>query len=651
VSTNPNPFIHSRREYERDMPIYIPGGKSGFPEWISDQQYLFEGVRGSGKSSILQSMNWEVTWLSQTKLVVSKDVVKSLYRPPRHLGICYPFELEDRSNWDHWELEIGTEWAQKYFGTYLEYLLLDLFLNSLVNIFNKKKESFIDLYAENKVVQEILQIAFPDPVNRPRLSEYSFDVLKYTIRDRHIAIRDLVYKNTSAEELKKTYPVLSPGSLVQSFANSLRVNCPKCSNMMFFPMLDDCNHLEEWQLQVVNSAILKARIPVSYKVTSVRGLYKTRITQDGRPLNEHELKTMRLSSDKEGRWVDIKKFEPVMKGVLNTRIEKIYGKQYADLFDPQKILGKFDIEELLVERLSMSENPLAAKLLSQAKQRSEQQDSKLSITTTWMLNHNIRSYNSKPYPNPEMEKQRKRLLRSSYLNKWKYSVAVAICRELNIKYPYCGWSTVLHLGCMSIREVLRIFYEIWEAGDFSIDNLVKQNGINPQIQTQGIINAANKLFASLETNPAFMRNQELLEKSNAGVKTYYLPIICDRLGKLFATFQSDPYIGVTAETASIKVDENKLDKITRDAINFGVMSSALLLYCKDSTLSIGLNPILSPRYNIAYRNPFYYPQTVSPEDFVVLFHGSEREASVTIEKILKNRISKRDSEGQLAIEW
>lgn len=96
MSISPNPFVHSRREYERDMPIYISGGKNGYPEWISDQQYLFEGVRGSGKSSVLQSMHWEISWLGKTKLIAPKEVIRSLYKPPKHLGISYPFELEDK---------------------------------------------------------------------------------------------------------------------------------------------------------------------------------------------------------------------------------------------------------------------------------------------------------------------------------------------------------------------------------------------------------------------------------------------------------------------------------------------------------------------------------------------------------------------------
>ena len=125
-----------------------------------------------------------------------------------------------------------------------------------------------------------------------------------------------------------------------------------------------------------------------------------------------------------------------------------------------------------------------------------------------------------------------------------------------------------------------------------------------------------------------------------------LPSICMRLGNLFAQFQTYPSICVTAETASLKIKSSELDDEIIDAINFAVMCGVIIKPSNESVfLKVGLHPILSPIYNISFRRPFYYPESISGKEFSRLFKGNDFEANKMTEKILENRM-KRDLESK-----
>ena len=68
------------------------------------------------------------------------------------------------------------------------------------------------------------------------------------------------------------------------------------------------------------------------------------------------------------------------------------------------------------------------------------------------------------------------------------------------------------------------------------------------------------------------------------------------------------------------------------------MNGALLKLEEDSTITIGLHPALSPVFNMSFRNPFYYPQKVSPKDFTNLLSGDEIQAEAAKDSILRFRM-------------
>lgn len=640
-----NPFLFSRREFEEDITIFVTGDKEGFFTWITEQQFLLEGLRGSGKSSILKSMEYDVAWkMCNTKLKGPRDIKKIFTPYPKHLGVLCRFEVMDTYYWDVWKEQVGKECAQKYFGTYLEYLLIYLFLNSILKIIQKHPELFVNAESEYNLIQDIVQTGFPDVNSRPRLPEQSLWALNRVIKDKCFGIRDCVYRTSSKEAMYNLYPVLSPGSLVQCFGESLTTNYDTFSDTKIFPMLDDCNHLNSWQLQVVNSAISKAKTPVSYKVTSVYGLYNTRRTIDNRPVTEHELKTLKISGSDPAKWKYTKSFEKLVNGVCQTRIETHYDEELAKQFDFKRILGKFDLHNLLEKTLSDSEKIEAIDLLQLAKNEAKEKGKRISITSTWLSKMRVREKKEPSHKNLEIQKKLLRRLDSMYIKKWSYSAAVAICQELKLSFPYSGWSTILHLSCGSIREVLRIMSEIWDELHEPIEKFIQKKNISHLIQKRAIKNASTKALEAIDKKPLFEisnNNGKDYSKTNTTNYPTSLPSVCMRLGNLFAKFQSYPSICVTAETASLKLKSGELDDEIIGAINFAVMCGVIIKTSSESGfLEVGLHPILSPIYNISFRSPFYNPESVSGKDFIRLFKGNDAEAKKVREKIVDERMAR-----------
>lgn len=641
-----NPFLYPRREYD-DVNIIYVSNDSEYLEWTSNQQYLFEGIRGSGKTSILKSMDWEVLWQIGRIKVEGPKAVKDIFdQAPKHLGVCCRMEEMDKEYWDMWKREVGIDWAQKYFGTYLEYLLLDMFLSALLGILRRKPECFENPKSDKQLLKDLIQSAFPSPLQfRPKLSEESLWELRSLIRGQHYGIRDLVFRKYPADVLRESYPVLSPGELLRCFAESLRSNYEVFSELKIFPMLDDCNHLTEWQAQVINSAISRAKTPVSYKITTVFGLYASLNTIDGRPLSEQELKRIAISPEQEGKWEPHDRFVDLIQGVCQTRITQYYEPKYARRFNFKRLLGNFDIEYALEKTLDRSEKSKAIELLAKAREEASIKGKAISITSAWLTEKQVREEAIPSNNNPEIHKKLLRQLNSKYFKKWKYSAAIAICRdpEFRSPFPYYGWSIVVHLCCGSVREFLHIMSEIWSELKLPIDRFVEIESLDLFKQSKAIRTAAKSHFNTLDKKPVlYTKDQEETSLETVARKhpSTSLPSLCERLGKLFEQFQSLPAVLANPETASLKLKKEDIPDYIIRFIDFAVMAGAMLKEEKkgEKTLAVGLHPFFSPLFNISFRYPFYFPQNVSKQDFVSIFSGNNSDARRAMSRIVKDRM-------------
>jgi len=610
-----NPFIFGRVEYESNPTLYMT---QRVKDWLAAKPQLFEGPRGSGKSSILKCLTWSTAWkLGTVELHGSPDVVRSLTRAVKHLAVEHRVEEMDVDYWDRWRQKFAEDTAQKFFGTYLDLIFLDLFLHALAAIRRTSASLFTSYEAERAVVQELVAIAFPRGENRLPGHLKCFSRLREIVAQTHLGLREQVFSGRDPEAILAAYSVIAPGALLQCFASSLTEQFHEVSNWSIMPMLDDVNQLFPWQARVLNTIIVRSRSPLAFKITSVSALYRTRdALPSSRALVEHDVQTVSLP----GGSSPSDYFRRLANGVCQVRIAKYRDEDHAREFDLNRVLGKFELETALIEKLRDSENPACHDLLRDMERIKERR-----VTATWLKTKQIRPIRELGENDGLLPKRvRHRYNESSYLRKWSHAAGVALCREYNLDFPYHGLDVVLHLSCGSIRELLRIMSALWDEIGLQTDGFASQTPVGRNVQTRAIRAASIAAFSAIGARQAFPQAN--------------LAEICSRLGEFFAECQSYPYILATPETASICISSRELDSEITDIVDQAVMAGVMLKKEDKGVTGIGLHPILAPKFEIAYRNPFYYPQSVTINRLRAFFKGSKSEYEHAVREILEERV-------------
>jgi len=624
-----NPFFFGKFEQEQSPNLYVP---DSIVEWGSGMPMLFEGVRGSGKSSVLNLLTWQVSWkMSSVKTMGSRRALH-FFSDPKHIGVSHRVEDMDVAIWDRWQVSKNTR--QLYFATFLEFLYLDLLIDALINIRKITKTLFVNSQTENEFTRILLDECYP-PGMRPCMRDLSFNSLREVIADNHQGIRQLMTNNVSEDDIKRTYSIVAPGSVIKKFGNGFRKCYPELTKWVILILLDDCNFLRDWQVRVINTAVSNSSSPISYKLSSLAGLYPTFETLDEtKPLVLDNISRQPLPTSSsffsEGQTPQNRSQQPYLRfvnHVCKVRLEQ-YDKKTFEGFDFKTLLGNFNLEDMLAKKLSVSENKDAIVLLEKAK--AEAGNGPLSITHTWLHEKNVRDrkqFMEDKEATEATDKKEKRRIASIYERKFNHVAGVSLCRELGIDFPYYGYDVVLHLSAGSIREMLRIMYWIWDKAIVKNESFSNNRLVDQKIQTAGIIAASEQRFKSIDANPI-------------SDKKVSLQSICERLGNLFAHCQSYPYILAAAETASIVIKDIELESRIREIIRKAQISGWLLTKKKNDDLWIGLHPILSPKFGISFRNPFYYPERISKNEVRKLFLGADNEAKSTQQAILTQRIGR-----------
>lgn len=644
MTSSVNPFAIGKREFEGPSAIYVQGGDKGFCHWTSALQILFEGRRGSGKTSILDSLDWRTVWgIKGHHWIVGPEDAKKIYEsPPKFLGAIFRLESMDMAYWKNWMDRHGdVTGAQKYFGTYLDLVFIDLFLSAIEQIKNLQKEHkwdsankvFRDSVDSEKVLAEDLYLtAFPDRKSRPLLREISFSSLRSLIRDQHNHLRNLVNRMTSIEVMLHDVPVLSPASLTQCFADGLIKHYPSLSEWLVFPLLDDCNHLESWQNQVVMQAVFKTRRPLAYKLSSIQGLRTDMVTIDDKPVSEHQMKILPIMPESLRGGEFTTDYVDLINGICRAKIESHFKNGKAAQFDMRKLLGDFDLQERLKSTLLSSEKPVILTLLKDSSVRSQETKEPYSITSTWLMQKEVRKVHMPLSLNSKEEKVQRRRIDSQYLKKWNLSAGIAICKEAKQAFPYSGWRIITHLSGGSIREVLSIFAQLWSNVKKPESIFFGDKAIDWSSQRKAVLDAANSRYGCIDTAPIFAGNGSTDSSQPISVAN-----IVDRLGVLFSRLQTYPVIILNPEIASLRVASKDLDSEVCEAIRFAIRTGAVVRMtdeCGDQ-YTIGLQPLLAARYGNSYRNPFYYPYRVSHEDMELIFKGTTPE----VDKLTKLMVS------------
>lgn len=617
VGINTNPFSTNRREGEDKNKIYL-----SYPDainWFSNSNYLFEGNRGSGKTSILSAFNYENLWLDNS-LVIPDESLKSLYtEKPIFLGTIYKCEIQEKGTWEKWSVIYGVDNAEIIYTTYMNYYFCERFIDALEVILREKEEYSDENDRECDFIEVALEKSFPIESLRPKLFDYSLHRLKLVFNDMHNKIRHGIIYCTPFNDMIKSTCIHENSSLIVDICLLIQKHFKSFSDTLFFPLIDDINRLTVWQTKCINSMVLAYRNPVSFKMSSVLGLLKTRETRDReRPLGNSDITTIRLGYDEDNTKITKQKdITNLLNIIFNSRIKAVYPTtQDVDL---EKILGKTpDLNSLLLNALKKSEKKEVATLIN------EYEMAKIKYFTDFW----IKKYSLKTLQEDTGCKLTTRQNESTVYKKMRVGCTFSIINQYNLD-SYLEYSTmdiIEHLICGSIRRFLKICEFMWDDMKTQIETKGYIMKISAKIQSKAIKSSADYVYQGIDDRP-------LRENIDTSCRK-----LCDRLSKIFLSFNSLESLKKTTECMSLRIPKKNLSAENLGLIDSIVLFEAFIKIDDGDYFKIGLHPTLSPKFSLPYRSPFYYSETISLNDFTKIISLSENEMKGLYRRLYNKRI-------------
>jgi len=176
-------------------------------DWCGPKSILFLGSRGCGKTSILKAMSWELIYGQSGMVIQGTNRVLNYLKQPKHIGVYYRSEEMDSELWKRWGLKDDDK--AEYFATYLEYVVIDLFLDAL----NKLSASsttgalFAPPTKEAGFIADFTAICYPSGSGKPVLRDNTFTELRAYISQYHRDVKHAVNMNlTSIQTLASVLP-------------------------------------------------------------------------------------------------------------------------------------------------------------------------------------------------------------------------------------------------------------------------------------------------------------------------------------------------------------------------------------------------------------------------------------------------------------
>lgn len=613
-----NPFSTNRREGEDKNKIYL--SYSNALNWFSNSNFLFEGNRGSGKTSILSAFNYENVWLDSSLIIPDKTLEHLYSGKPSFLGTLYKCEIQENSTWEKWKSLHGEDKAEIIYTTYMNFYFSEKFIEAIESIQRDKNEYIHQDDKELYFINSVLEKAFPIEELRPKIFDYSLHRLKLIFKDIHNKIRQNIIYGVALEDMCKTICIHDNCSLIVDVCLLIQKSFPAFSGISFFSLIDDINRLKKWQIKCVNSMVVAYRSPISFKLSCVLGLLKTRDTRDEeRPLGNSDISTIPLGYDEDDTKISKQKdISELLTIIFNSRVKSIY-PDISDL-DLDKIFGKSpDINTLLLNTLKKSEKQDVVDLLKEYSASGEK-----FFTDFWINKYSIKITEDESDGN----KLSARRNDSAVYKKMRQACTFSIINEYGLGgyFDYSSMEIIKHLICGSIRRFLKICEFLWEEMKSQIETKGTIVKISSNSQSKAIRKSADYVYNGIDDRP-------LRENIDTSCRK-----ICDRLSVIFLYFISPDSLKRTTECLSLRIPKKNIDKSIIGLIDSIVLFEAFIKIDDGDYFKIGLHPTLSPKYYLPYRSPFYYSETISLADFKNIISFSENEMKGLYKKLNNKRV-------------
>src|SRR5258708_28532967 len=271
--TKTSPFSLARFEYEPVHLYYLPG------KFMALQQFkpaYVIGSRGTGKTTLLNSLNWEE---QLTNLEVKRQL-RSSFIERRYIGIYLRAPRFQCDKFEAWLSRHDESIRAAIFSTYFDLAWLEVLANALAELLARGVLS-APPSDEYSTTRSALQ-RFPELVtDAPDLDDCSFKQFSAVVRNRREQLEDLALWKSPVEydSLARRYPLRHLGEFGRIMGTYLAEFCDRNTlsqegdghrKWHFKVCVDEAEYLSSFQRLVINSIVRLASIPVSYVIAYVR---------------------------------------------------------------------------------------------------------------------------------------------------------------------------------------------------------------------------------------------------------------------------------------------------------------------------------------------------------------------------------------------
>lgn len=576
-----SPFSKSRYEHDGRHMYYIQ--KKTLEILEGDVPIIISGSRGTGKTTLLKSINWreqkENNFLSQA--------LKENNHRNDYIGLYIKLPELKINSFSFWEMD-QCQIYPLIFSLYLELVWMQEAINAVL-ILSQDATLKFSAHDEINCVKRILLVNKKIfGFEKENSTHTLFDLLENVVSVRKQIENACIYK----QNIEDVYKMFGSIDQIGFISNTAALELVKLINnedglKKFKICMDECECLSEKQLLVIKTMLRLTKFPVFYVFSFISPISDTRETLIPNITNQ-KADVQKISLDD----MDKKDFEDFSNGVATVRISSEL-KEPAYAFNLSNILGHLSINTLLESLLKKSVSPLARNLLKNARERLELIDADntkddIPIYQSYLIDKleldESSSEEKWEIRNFESQQQRKKMV-AAYLS---------ICKDLKTDPMYAYADMVYGISDRSIRDFLWQLDEIFKLHNKNLKDFISSK-IDIETQNKAIKESSTKKLISLPKSA-------VNSPDNVGKLVYGLSILTE----IIQTRSDDNSHLRSPERGIFSFEyysaDSELVKFIQDASEAGFLKT---ISHKENSIKFRVHSSLAPCFNFSYRGSYY----------------------------------------------
>ena len=499
-----SPFSLGRFEHERRVHLYY------LPERVfnileRNRPVYLIGSRGTGKTTLLQSLNWK----ERLENVFLKRALNNDLFGGRYIGLYLQMPSFHLASLNEWLKDKDLSVSGPITGIYFDLVWLEMLAEALAGLLIEGTFR-ASPPQEHELVESVLE-------KHPELGEVENIERPCTLRKFHKVIQKIRRKldrfaqfKGDPKDLHYFYTQWQIGEFGNSISSQFADFCDKYSDenergWHFKICMDEAECLSMLQQRVLNTAVRNSRGAAVYVISYVRDvddLSSTLVPNLTLQRADRDIIYLDNMTDRE--------FKNLAEGVATVRIQSKLGTHDVS-FNTTRVLGKLNINILLNKILSESESVLAKRLLDDANEFSMTpfgmklcsqgaKEPEIKVITTKpppiYQTYLVQKLNLK-VPSAEEERWKRRSQESSQIRKRIVAAYLCLCRELGVSVRYAFDQMALGMSDKCIRDFLAQINEIYIESDVQLEDFVKGKGVSIEKQNKALRRTSNNKKESL----------------------------------------------------------------------------------------------------------------------------------------------------------